>query len=250
MAKGRQSRSTSREGEVAEVTDDYLVELERAKAQLIVLGRDMAEVYHRERKQAKTLDGLVQELKDTYLATVETLAFVVEARDELTRNHLERCKEYGTALAELIDPSMVTPELQYGFLLHDVGKVGIPEAILSKAGPLTAEELRVMRTHPILGIQIVAPLRRFLGDSGMNVIRHHHERFDGDGYPDRLEGEGIPIEARVFSTVDAFDAMTSDRPYRKALSFDEAMYRLRGGAGSQFDPVVVEAFESLVERLK
>lgn len=231
------------------VPDDYLVELERAKEQLMVVGRDMAEIYHRERRQARKLDNLVQELKDTYLATVETLAFVVEARDECTRNHLERCKEYGMALAELIDPSLATPDLKYGFLLHDVGKVGIAEAILSKAGPLTAEEARVMRTHPILGIQIVAPLKRFLGDSGMNVIRHHHERFDGEGYPDRLEGDKIPIEARIFSTVDAFDAMTSDRPYRKALSFDEAMYRLRTGSSTQFDPETVEAFETLVERL-
>lgn len=237
-------------GHAASVPDvEYLEELERAKAQLLVIGRDLGEVYRRERKQALKLDEAFDELRQTYLSVVETLAFLVEARDECTRNHLERCREYGLALAGIVSPSLVTPPLEYGFLLHDVGKVGIPEAILSKPTPLTAEELRVMRTHPIVGITVVAPLKRFLGETALAVIRHHHERFDGEGYPDRLKGHEIPIEARIFSVVDAFDAMTSDRPYRKALSFEEAMHRLRSGSGTQFDPDVVAAFEELVGQL-
>lgn len=229
---------------------DYAEELERTKSQLLVFAREISAVYQRERKQAQRLEEMVTELRTDYLAIVQTLALTVEAKDEYTRYHLERCKEYGTALAVEIDPTLVTPELQYGFLLHDIGKIGVPEAILSKAGPLTHEEMRVMRTHPLIGVQLVAPMRKVLDDRTIDVIRHHHERFDGQGYPDRLQGDQIPLAARIFSVVDAFDAMTTDRPYRQALSFDEALQRLRSGAGTQFDPDVVDAFDALTTRQK
>lgn len=232
----------------AEVGRDYLEELERAKAQLMASARDMSDLYQRQRRQSRELENALSELHTTYLSTVETLAFVVEAKDEYTRYHLERCRRYGLALAEVVDSGLLTPEIEYGFLLHDVGKVGLPESILLKPGPLTAEEMRVVQTHPIYGVEIVTPLRRFLGGA-VGVIRHHHERFDGKGYPDRLRAEEIPLAARVFSVVDAFDAMTSDRPYRRALSFDEAVHRLRCGAGSQFDPRVVSAFVDMVHQL-
>ena len=225
---------------------DHLAELERTKSQLLVFAREISTVYQRERKQAQRLDQMMEELRTDYLAIVQTLALTVEAKDEYTRYHLERCKEYGIALAEEIDPALVSPELQYGFLLHDVGKIGVPEAILSKPGPLSSDEMRVMRTHPLIGVQLVAPMRKVLDDRTIEVIRHHHERFDGDGYPDRLKGDQIPIAARIFSVVDAFDAMTTDRPYRQALSFDEGLERVRQGAGTQFDPDVVKAFDQLM----
>lgn len=228
----------------------YLEELESAKAQLIVLGRSMGELHYQSRRQAAELERLMEELHTSYLGIVETLAHTVEAHDQYTRRHLERCRDYGTALARAIDSSLATPDLEYGFLLHDVGKIGVPDSILAKPGPLSAEEMRLMQTHPISGVHMVSALRqRFLGDSAIEVIRHHHERFDGNGYPDGLKSEKIPVAARVFTVVDSFDAMTSDRPYRRALSLEEAVDRLERGAGSQFDPDVVEAFIALLDQL-
>jgi HD-GYP domain-containing protein (c-di-GMP phosphodiesterase class II) len=124
-------------------------------------------------------------------------------------------------------------------------RLGIPDSILAKPAELTDEEMRFVRTHPIYGLEIVAPLKGLLG-TGVSVIRHHHERYDGRGYPDGLAGKAIPIAARLFSVVDAFDAMNSDRPYRSAPSMSEAIHRLRGGSGRQFDPGVVQVFSELV----
>ena len=228
---------------------DYVGELERTKSQLLVFAREMSSVYQQQRKQAANLDSFMEELRTDYLSVIQTLALVVENKDEYTRYHLERCREYGTALASEIDPALATEELQYGFLLHDIGKIGIPEAILSKPGPLTTEEMRVMQMHPLIGEQMVKPMRKLLDDRTIDVIRNHHERFDGTGYPDRLKAEEIPLVARIFSVVDAFDAMTSDRSYRQALSFDEALSRLEAAAGSQFDPDVVDVFGGLMHRL-
>jgi HD-GYP domain-containing protein (c-di-GMP phosphodiesterase class II) len=152
------------------------------------------------------------------------------------------------ALAEAVDPELAADEqLRYGFLLHDVGKVGIPEAVLNKPGPLDADEWEVMRAHPLLGVQMVAGIKS-LG-SAVEVIRCHHERWDGRGYPTGLAGDAIPAGARVFSVADAFDAMTSDRPYRKAIPFDQACQEVADGAGSQFDPMVVDAFTAILPEL-
>jgi HD-GYP domain-containing protein (c-di-GMP phosphodiesterase class II) len=225
---------------------DSRAELERTRSQLLVFARDMSAIYQRKREQEQRLSTLMDELRTDYLSIVETLALVVEAKDQYTANHLERCKRYGIALANEIDPSMVSPQLQYGFLLHDVGKIGIPEAILAKPGPLSSDEMAIMKTHPLIGVQIVGPMKRVLDEVTLQVIRHHHERFDGLGYPDGRKGEDIPLSARIFSVVDAYDAMTTDRSYRKALEAVEAIVRLRAGAGSQFDPDVVIAFESLI----
>jgi HD-GYP domain-containing protein (c-di-GMP phosphodiesterase class II) len=225
---------------------DFRAELERTRSQLLVFARDMSAVYQRKREHEQKLSSIMEELRTDYLSIVETLALVVEAKDQYTANHLERCKKYGIALANQIDPSMISPQLQYGFLLHDVGKIGIPEGILAKPGPLTADETAIMRTHPLIGVQIVGPMRRVLDEVTIEVIRHHHERFDGDGYPDGRKGDDIPLSARIFSVVDAFDAMTTDRSYRKALAAGEAIERLKLAAGTQFDPDVVKEFEALM----
>lgn len=137
------------------------------------------------------------------------------------------------------------PELEYGFLLHDLGKIGIPDAILLKPGRLTARELEEMRYHPILGERLVARIP-YLNGLARQVVAAHHERWDGSGYPRRVAGEHIPLAARVFSVVDAFDAMANDRPYRQALPVDVAVAEIAFGAGSQFDPAVAEAFVALV----
>jgi HD-GYP domain-containing protein (c-di-GMP phosphodiesterase class II) len=214
--------------------------------QLIVFARELGELYHLERERTAELETVLANLRETYLATMTSLAQVVEAKDRTTRGHLERTRSYGIELARRIDPSLAEgAEFGYGFFLHDIGKVGIPEAILTKSGPLSPAEWDVMRTHPTIGAQIVAPIR-FLGDAA-SVVRHHHERFDGTGYPDGLAGDDIPLPARIFAIADSFDAMTSDRPYRSALVLDRALAEIRDGAGTQFDPDVVEVFVDLVE---
>ena len=213
------------------------------QAQLVVFARELGELYRQERSRARELEAVLEHLQETYVATMRTLAQVVEAKDLTTRGHLDRTQAYGVALARMIAPDLVEqPELGYGFFLHDIGKVGIPESILCKAGPLTDDEWVVMRQHPTIGAQIVEPIR-FLGDA-VQTIRHHHERFDGRGYPCGLGGDDIPLAARIFAVADSFDAMTSDRPYRDALPVERALQEIEDGAGGQFDPQIVEAFLS------
>ncbi len=214
--------------------------------QLIVFARELGELYRLERQHSAELERVLESLQETYIATMKSLAQVVEAKDRTTRGHLDRTQAYGLALARRIEPDLVrTPTVGYGFFLHDIGKVGIPEQILCKKGPLTVDEWTVMRNHPIIGMQIVTPIA-FLSDA-VQLIRHHHERFDGTGYPDGLVGEDIPLAARVFAVADSFDAMTSTRPYRGAMSVEHAIQEIRDGAGTQFDPGVVAEFVSMVE---
>lgn len=223
-----------------------MTELDAVRGQLLAFARDTRELYRLERERARDLEKALGDLNEAYLATMETLAFLVEAKDVGTRRHLDRTRDYAVAITKVIDPELAArPELAHGYLLHDIGKVGIPERILTKPGPLTPSEWAVMRTHPLVGAQIVSPIR-FLGDA-VDVIRFHHERFDGSGYPHGLTGMQIPLPARIFAVVDAYDAMTSDRPYRKATSSKEALQEILRSSGTHFDPEVVEAFVILME---
>jgi HD-GYP domain-containing protein (c-di-GMP phosphodiesterase class II) len=223
-------------------------QLKAAERQLVIFATEINHLYQAERARAAELERALERLRGSYLDMIKTLAFVVEAKDPSTRAHLQRTHDYAIALAEAVDPELAADEqLRYGFLLHDVGKVGIPEAVLNKPGPLDPDEWEVMRAHPLLGVQMVAGIKS-LG-SAVEVIRCHHERWDGKGYPNGLAGEAIPAGARVFSVADAFDAVTSDRAYRKALPFDRACQEIAGGAGSQFDPAVVDAFTAIVPEL-
>jgi HD-GYP domain-containing protein (c-di-GMP phosphodiesterase class II) len=154
---------------------------------------------------------------------------------------------YGLALLTAIGVAPDFPDAEFGFLLHDVGKVGVPERILNKPGPLTAAEWRVMRTHPTIGYQILAGIPGM--ENAAEIVRCHHEMWCGDGYPAGLAKEDIPLPASVFQVVDAFDAMTTDRPYRAALSVDHAIGELGRVAGTQFDPDVVAVFLEIVEDL-
>ncbi len=212
-----------------------------ARSQLLVFARDIKEIYQKERERSRELQRVLEQLNEAYLSTMKTLAFLVEAKDVGTRLHLDRTNEFGLALAALVAPQLAAlPDLGYGFLLHDIGKIGISERILTKRGPLSGSEWAVMKTHPLIGAQVVAPMA-FLGRA-TDVICCHHERWDGRGYPRGLAGDAIPLPARIFSVVDAFDAMTSDRPYRKALPTERAIEEITAGSGTQFDPEIVEAF--------
>ena len=217
------------------------------EAQLHVFARDAVEAYRREKSRARELGEALETLQTAYLETIRSLAFVVEAKDAYTGQHLERCRVYGVALMRELRIDSEYPDAQYGFLLHDAGKVGVPERILGKPGPLTAAEWRVMRTHPLIGFQMVASIP-FLKNAA-EIVRSHHEMFDGSGYPEGLKKDEIPLPARVFAAVDAFDAMTTDRPYRAALSLDQAATELSRMAGTQFDPEVIAAFVPMCERL-
>ena len=185
-----------------------------------------------------------QELRSSYKATVRALSNAVEARDAYTGKHAERVAGYGLAIGRMLDPSLAqAPEIEFGFLLHDIGKVAIPDAILYKPESLTDGERLLMEQHPVIGAAIVRGIE-FLGEA-VGVVRSHHERWDGHGYPDRLAGEKIPIAARVFAVADALDALTTDRPYRPASELGTAREMITAASGSHFDPDVIEAFESI-----
>ena len=227
--------------------DPGLSDPERFEQQLHRLAQDAVAAYRKAKSRASELEVALATLETAFLETVRSLAFVVEAKDAYTGQHLERCRVYGVAVMKELGIHDDYPDAQYGFLLHDAGKVGVPERILGKPGPLTAAEWRVMRTHPLIGYQIVAGIP-FLKNAA-EIVRSHHEMFDGSGYPAGLRRDEIPVPARVFSVVDAFDAMTTDRPYRAALSLDHALGELQRMAGTQFDPDVVKAFLPLAESI-
>jgi len=213
--------------------------------QLIVFAREIGVLYSAERVRSKELQQALDEAREMYVATMRSLAQVVEAKDPTTRGHLDRTAHYGLALARRVDPVLADRrEVIYGFFLHDIGKVGIPDSILCKTGPLNDLEWIVMRSHPHVGAKIVEPIP-FMGEA-VEIVRSHHERYDGSGYPLGLRGEEIPLGARIFAIADAFDAMTSDRPYRRALPTEEAVAQIQAGSGTQFDPTCVEAFIELV----
>ncbi|HEX2029343.1 MAG TPA: HD-GYP domain-containing protein [Nitriliruptorales bacterium] len=221
-------------------------DVQRMQQQMLVFARELNEVIARERARRQEAEDALLMLRGSYMEMVKTLAFVVEAKDSTTRSHLDRTYHYARLLTARVGPELLqSASLHYGFLLHDVGKVGIPEAILNKPGPLTDDEWEIMRTHPLIGVQVVSAVK-FLGDA-VNVIRSHHERWDGKGYPEGLAGEQIHIGARIFSVVDTFDAMTSERPYKKALPVAVAMEEIGRCAGTQFDPDVAREFVQLLE---
>jgi ribonuclease P protein subunit RPR2 len=212
-------------------------------AQLLMYARDLKQIVELERAQRR----LVQE---AYRETVGALADALATKDTGTRQHSQRVQRYALALLEGLDPNLAEdPSVEYGFLLHDVGKIGIPDKILQKPGPLTDDERRLMQQHTVLGDQMLRGVA-FLHGEGISVVRSHHERWDGLGYPDGIGGTDIPVAARVFAVADALDAMTSDRPYRGAGSWAAAGREIEKQSGAQFDPAVVEAFTSCEDKLR
>ncbi len=224
-------------------------DLEVMQQQLLIFAQDVRAIVAEERVQRDEARAALRELQAQQLGVIRTLAFVCEQKDHHTRDHLDRTYQYAMQLTQRLAPDLAAQAaVGYGFLLHDIGKVLIPDAILNKPGPLEDDEWAVMRTHPTVGAQLVKPIT-FMGDA-IGIIKQHHERWDGRGYPDKVAGEEIYLGARIFSVIDTFDAMTSDRPYRKGLSVHQAMEEIDRQSGTQFDPEVVTCFLNLCKELQ
>ncbi len=181
----------------------------------------------------------VYDTLDSAEQVIFSLAAAVEAKDKYTEKHTHRVAESARHVGMKLGlPERALDALYRGGIIHDIGKIGVPDAILLKPGPLAGDEIRIMRAHTTIGESIVRPLRS--GANLLPIIRNHHERFDGNGYPDGLAGRAIPRLARIVAVCDSYDALVTDRPYRKARSVDEAIATLADGAGKQWDPEVVE----------
>ena len=211
--------------------------------QLLIYARDLSRIVEIERSQRRLL-------QQAYRQTVAALADALEAKDPGTSLHAQRVHQYALTLTEVVAPELLDdPSLEYGFFLHDVGKIGIADQVLNKRGPLTGPERRLIELHPTIGAEILSGVALLQGE-GLKVVRFHHERWDGNGYPARLAGDRIPLGARVFALADALDAMTSNRPYRVARSWEEATDEILSEDGGQFDPRVVRAFCIRERRLR
>ena len=186
--------------------------------------------------------GRYIEMRQMFTQTVASLAQAVDARDKFTSGHSVRVKQIAVDIGRAMRLSEKELEaLEWGGLLHDIGKIGVPDSVLNKPDRLTKEERAIMNAHPVIGANIIAPVTKLAPE--LPIIRHHHEWYNGSGYPDRLMGDEIPLLARVLHVADAFEAMTAARPYRmKPLTGEEALAELRKFAGVQFDPVIVDAF--------
>ncbi len=194
-------------------------------------------------ERTSELKHALLELDRTYNFTLQAMVTALDTRDTETQGHSLRVVRFTHKLAELmgICDKNTLRIFEYGALLHDIGKIGIPDAILRKPGKLTPEEWSIMKGHPTIGYNVLKRIK-FLEDAAQ-IVLHHHESYDGGGYPDGLAGDRIPVGARIFHIADAIDAMTSDRPYQKALPFDAAAEELLKYSGTQFDPAIIAVFK-------
>src|ERR1700741_1886853 len=198
-------------------------------------------IYRSARLRLQSKTNEIEALSQLHLATAEALATAIDAKDQTTHCHVRRVQIYAAGMGEVFGLGAdEIAALKAGALLHDVGKLAVPPHILNKPGPLTHAEFEKMKIHTVVGAQILG--RVDFPYPVVPIVRHHHEQWDGRGYPDRLKGEQIPITARIISVVDCFDSIREDRPFRRGMTLDEATALLRRGAGIHFDPFVVEQF--------
>lgn len=188
---------------------------------------------------------LNEDAEKTYLETITALAVAVESKDKYSRGHIDRVSDYAQRLGKAmnLDEEMMKI-LQSGATLHDVGKIGVRDEVLKKEGPLDAEEQKEMREHVIIGVNIIKPIKSMAALS--DLVRYHQEFYDGNGYPDGLKGEEIPLTARIIKVCDAYDAITTDRSYRKGMSKKDASHELVAKSGTEFDPEIVEKFLTVI----
>jgi len=190
---------------------------------------------------------LYDEQQQTYLNTIQALVSAIEASDSYTRGHSERVTRYSLEVGRRLNLSADRMQiLERAAILHDIGKIGVNLTLLHKEGKLTPQDIRDLQQHPSIGMHILEPIE-FLHDVRV-CIGQHHERFDGRGYPNRTRKEELMLESRILAITDSFDAMTSDRPYRKALSLDVAIAELHDNAGTQFDPEIVDVFSQAIRQ--
>ncbi|MEO5952609.1 MAG: HD domain-containing phosphohydrolase [Chloroflexia bacterium] len=214
----------------------------QAMADTAAIAVENVRLYEAERKKSELLSRAYDDLQSNYGGTLQALTGLLDARDTATRGHSDRVVALTMRLIQelgIIDPNRIR-SMQLGALLHDVGKIGVPDAILRKQGPLDGDDWNQMRAHPEIGFRLLKHIE-FLKDA-LPIVRYHHERYDGTGYPYGLEKRQIPIEARIFAVSDAFDAIISERPYKKARTYEQAVEIFKNDGGHFFDPEIVEAF--------
>ncbi|MHC4932828.1 MAG: HD-GYP domain-containing protein, partial [Planctomycetota bacterium] len=186
------------------------------------------------------------DLRESYEATLDAMVSAIESRDCETKHHCRRVQSHAVLLGRRLG---LTPEqlvdISYGALLHDVGKIGVPDSILLKPGKLSDEDWTIMRQHTLIGHKMISRIKFLKGAA--DVVLYHHERWDGAGYPYGISGEDIPLPARIFSVIDAYDAITSERVYKRAVPIDQAKKEIERCSGTQFDPKIVEVFLKITD---
>jgi ribonuclease P protein subunit RPR2 len=231
--------------------EELLTGADRAVFAAKALGRDRTVIFNREIAAnllgEQTRQAVVEE---GHLAAVLVLAETLDMRDAGTARHSQLVGRYARSIAtEMGMDSEEVERMHLAGVLHDIGKIGIPDVILEKRGPLAVDERRVMQRHPLIGAALLADVPMLEGE-GLEVVRSHHERWDGRGYPDGLRGTDIPQGARIFAVADALDAMTTDRPYRPRGTWEQAVEEILRESGGQFDPAVIRAFATRAQRLR
>ncbi|WP_449620410.1 HD-GYP domain-containing protein [Robertmurraya sp. Marseille-Q9965] len=198
---------------------------------------------------SRTLMRYVQKVRKDYFELTTALANALDSRDPYTRHHSENVSKYAVEIAQEMELSAELCDIiRIGGLLHDIGKIGIPEHILTKKGKLTEEEYNIIKTHPNIGYKIIKHITNFSENGVLDIVLYHHERYDGSGYPNGLKGKEIPLLARIVAVADTFDAMVSQRVYREKLDLNSTLGEIVQNKGTQFDPEIVDIFLRVVER--